>query len=556
MPPSSDAALAVEQSLAASEANDPGIVFVDPLGRRSATPREWDPGLLVLEDVLADDWRDVEVRLNGRPLPLRLEVVGGVVRVAAQWERASSGAWRLEVLRKDGAPWSSVIRIPPAKLGDAALAAMVDDLESGLPASIAVGLDRLGAFGGMNWRPPRRATLAQELEHVRRALVGDRDRRGLLDILNEVARDPHKVLADVHPWVRAEKARRPSPAHLPQAFAKTGNLTRGGRPLSIVDGRVESTFDVYENRLVRSFVDSVEVRLRRLRRWMSVAVASGDVEAELAALALGLRRARRNAMFLDEVGPLRRAPTDLTMVLLRKPAYRAALEGSLAFRRSAAIQAAMPALDAPMNDVPNLYEAWGTLTLVAALLNAAEDEGFRVTSQRLCSGVEGEPAIVLPPEVPAVRLEHADGRVVVLTPQRRFPRGAAGDLHSISFEQIPDVTLEVGRPGRRALFLFDPKYKLWGDGSGTAGDGRPKKEDVDKMHAYRDAIRDRGGGRPVRFAAILYPGPEAWFGSDVAALPALPGGDAFKGRLRELLREIISADGGRWSAHDVRGEWS
>ncbi|SOD93261.1 hypothetical protein SAMN05421508_1037 [Caenispirillum bisanense] len=520
-------------------------------------PREWDPGLLVLDDVPADDWRDVVVHLNGRPLPLRLEVVGGAVRIAAHWERASSGAWRLEVLRKDGAPWSSVIRIPPAKLGDAALAAMVDDLESGLPASIAVALDRLGAFGGIDWRPPRRVTLAQELEHVRRALVGDGGRRGLIDVLNEVARDPHKVLADVHPWVRAEKARRPSPAHLPQAFAKAGNLTRDGRPMSVVDGRVESTFDVYENRLLRSFADSVDVRLRRLRRWLRLApVVAGDVEAELAALAAALRKARWAARFLDEVGSLRRAPTDLTMVLLRKPAYRAALEGFLAFRRSAAIRATVPALDAPMSDVPTLYEAWGTLTLVEALLEAAADEDFRVVSQRLCSGVEGEPAVVLPPEVPAVRLEHVDGRVVVLTPQRRFPRGACSDLHSVSFEQIPDATLEVRWPGRRALFLFDPKYKLWGDGSGTAGDGRPKKEDIDKMHAYRDAIRDRDGGRPVRFAAILYPGPEAWFGSDVAALPALPGGDGLRKRLRELLREIISADGGCWSAHDVRGEWS
>jgi PD-(D/E)XK nuclease superfamily len=35
-----------------------------------------------------------------------------------------------------------------------------------------------------------------------------------------------------------------------------------------------------------------------------------------------------------------------------------------------------------------------------------------------------------------------------------------------------------------------------------------KKVDIDKMHAYRDAIRDQSGTRVVRYAATLYPGPE------------------------------------------------
>lgn len=518
---------------------DPGAVFVPLTGERRSAPREWEPGLLVLENVPAEEWQAVEVRLNSRMLPVRLERVGGEACVAVPWERTSAGNWALEV-RWPGAPvWSRHIRILPAKISEAALSAMVDDLEGGLPASIALALDRLGAFGGVAWQPPRQASLAQEIENVRRTLKGDHGRPGLIDVLTEVARDPHTVLADVRPWVRAEKARRPAAAHLPAAFAKSGNLTRDGRPLAVIDSRVEHTYDVYENRLLRSFADAAAARLRRLQRWLRLSTAlAGDIEAEMRTLALALRKARRSAAFLDHVGLLRRAPTDLTMVLLRKPAYRAALEGYLAFRRSARLQAALPSLDAPMEDIPALYESWGTLMLVLALLEAAGDAGLRVTAQHLCSGAEGDPAVVLPPEIPAVRLEGGDGHVVILTPQRRFPRRGGG-LHSISFEQIPDVTLEVERDGRRALFLFDPKYKLWGDGIGEGVDGRPKKEDIDKMHAYRDAIRDADGERPVRLAAILYPGPEAWFGDDIAALQARPGDDGFRGRLRELLVQRI-----------------
>jgi hypothetical protein len=36
-------------------------------------------------------------------------------------------------------------------------------------------------------------------------------------------------------------------------------------------------------------------------------------------------------------------------------------------------------------------------------------------------------------------------------------------------------------------------------------EGKPKKVDIDKMHAYRDAIRDADDYRVVRFAGILYP---------------------------------------------------
>jgi hypothetical protein len=51
---------------------------------------------------------------------------------------------------------------------------------------------------------------------------------------------------------------------------------------------------------------------------------------------------------------------------------------------------------------------------------------------------------------------------------------------------------------------------------------KPKKIDIDTMHAYRDAIRDPSGLRPVRFASILYPGPTVLYGTDIAAMCARP----------------------------------
>ena len=60
------------------------------------------------------------------------------------------------------------------------------------------------------------------------------------------------------------------------------------------------------------------------------------------------------------------------------------------------------------------------------------------------------------------------------------------------------------------LFVFDPKYKLDSEGHDEESlTGRPHKTDIDKMHAYRDAIRGEGGKRVIEYAAILYPGPRS-----------------------------------------------
>src|SRR3954467_13872773 len=95
------------------------------------------------------------------------------------------------------------------------------------------------------------------------------------------------------------------------------------------------------------------------------------------------------------------------------------------------------------------------------------------------------------------------GRRLVLTrgettvqviPQRSYTR--SGDpLRSVSFTQKPDVVVEVTRPGLPVeIYLFDPKYKLNSEADSTLEvGGRPKKEDIDTMHAYRDAIRDELG---------------------------------------------------------------
>ena len=48
----------------------------------------------------------------------------------------------------------------------------------------------------------------------------------------------------------------------------------------------------------------------------------------------------------------------------------------------------------------------------------------------------------------------------------------------------------------------------------------PKNPNIDKMHAYRDSIRNKDDQRVVRYAAIMYPGKFHSYKQEIEALPA------------------------------------
>jgi hypothetical protein len=148
---------------------------------------------------------------------------------------------------------------------------------------------------------------------------------------------------------------------------------------------------------------------------------------------------------------------------------------------------------------------------------------------------DGEPAVTT---VPAEQ-----GTRVLLSPERKY--GKREKLRNISYEQRPDGAVEI-HPGQGAprVLVFDPKYRLEGEVSeGLAPDGKPKKADIDTMHAYRDAIRDEQGRRVVEYAAILYPGPAVYHYEGLEALQAVPGLDrGLETRLGEVFVAALGED--------------
>jgi hypothetical protein len=432
-----------------------------------------------------------------------------------------------------------MVLVRSSKLSESAFATLIEDLETRLPASLAICLDRLGAATDVAETAPRDGTLAEEWERVRRALAGVPGHPGLIETLTRIAGDPHGVLSTEEQWVRTDIARHPSMPRLGEALAKPGNLLLDGSPLKIVDTRVVHSFDVYENRLVREFRDQARLRLRRLRAWAAWAPEfARHVGAELGSLSERFDAAWRAAAFLNGVAPLKVPPRRLTMVLLRRPDYRAALNGYLSFRKGLQARIEHPALDAPLQAIPTLYEVWCTLIVLERLLQMGAERGFEVTHQALWRMGQSAPFVtLLSPGRPLVSLRSANGSEITLTAQREYAAAAGGGLGSVSFKQIPDVTLEVKTGACRQLYLFDPKYKLFADSEGLPSDGGPRKEDIDKMHAYRDAIRDQSGTRIVAFAGILYPGGVTAARGGVGALPLVPGDASVHPALDAVLAE-------------------
>ena len=181
-------------------------------------------------------------------------------------------------------------------------------------------------------------------------------------------------------------------------------------------------------------------------------------------------------------------------------------------------------LNAPLRNLPALYQLWCTLQLFDELLAAAVEAGYALVEQRLVRRHRHEGFVRLIPDgKPMLIMRHPDsGCVIRVIPERTY--GREGKLRRLSFPQRPDIAIEVKRPGEpMAVYLFDPKYKLDSEQGAEPHEGKPKKVDIDKMHAYRDAIRDAGGSRVVQYAAVMYPGPTCRYGPGVEALHAVPG---------------------------------
>jgi hypothetical protein len=526
--------------------SDLSLRFWSTEGETIDTPDEWTPALVEVQhpDV---DWTDAEYFRNGNRQALRQQKLAGEVRTIATWPRSGPGRYHL-VLRAGGSRQEVDVTVEPSKITPEEYRELLRDLRERLPAQIAIGVKNAGGLTGIDVGPPEEHTVEQELVRLRRATEGTSRRMGLTDVLRHLAGNPREVLTTEEQWVRRGRARRPVGARLGQAIARPDNLDEG-RLKQVPDARSRHTADVYENRLLRQFERQVRLRLRRVER-IGPEISSSSVADEAARLQTALDAARRQARFLEEVSELKRPPTRASMTLQKRPLYRAALEGYLELQRSVTARLEAPELDAPLKNLPLLYQLWCTLSVIDGVIREAAALGLQVQRNALLERTNGYLQLRLSGE--GARLG-GEGLEISIRTERSYTR-SSGELRSISYEQRPDIAIEIQRPeGPRSVLLFDPKYQVNEDRAllrldRTPGDnlhdeiarGGPSKTDIDKMHTYRDAIRGSSGKRAVEYAAILYPGPTQQFSDSLEAICARPGReDALQRRVAAVLRQSV-----------------
>lgn len=305
-------------------------------------------------------------------------------------------------------------------------------------------------------------------------------------------------------------------------------LGRGGRSASRV--RVND-IEVSLPRTVRSrwFAEDSDTPANRFIRfiledWRAIATAVHDVlmnsstSTEKGAGARGLLEASSVIADLDEwlAGPMLGTTTPLApnefpaQVIQNRAGYRELyahwLQTLLAFELSWSRDERAPA---GTRDVAQAYETWCFLELLAILERIARvSTDVRAAVRASAGGLEVD--LSSGRQFSVITEEFGPALALTLFYNRSHTRSADT---SWSLQMRPDITLlvtPVDDPDHDVVLHFDAKYRIdqvgrgWDDSVSERGAAAPagdaKRDDLIKMHAYRDAIRRSVG------SYVLYPG--------------------------------------------------
>lgn len=373
------------------------------------------------------------------------------------------------------------------------------------------------------------------LRHVMRRVAGG---ERLLGSFLQIARNPCRRMEAERKWIDTNRVVRVGhggllgvashPEHLVpidpysrlartglgRSLARTDHSGQALFPTLILSSTRNESFDTHENRLVlhvlRLAADLVSeferkpltnVRLREDLRGMRE-----DLDWML------------QFDFLRGLGPMRIVPLQST-VLQRRDGYRELLDLYLRLALSSTLSDERDRWHAllDLKDCALLYEMWCFLTV-----------------KRVVDGVLGEPILAefvdtehVRRKVPwAARIVYGGGEELVYNRTYRQPA-------SFSVTLRPDIVLRARRDGRWSSLMLDAKLKFDGDRLDGLTKVDPDKwergatrDDLYKMHTYRDAIHEAEG------AFVLYPGSRlsrfvehedvpAWRG--IGAIPLVPG---------------------------------
>lgn len=369
-----------------------------------------------------------------------------------------------------------------------------------------------------------------------RQFLAERERLGLAYARRVDTRTVQRIAVGAEPLLRAVGAARQS--HLARVL--------GGRLPATVDApRVEHSTDTAENRFVFSFLKQVLAIIDRVETLASGKPTSSFWRFLVTDCALMRREIApytRHDLWTD-LGVMSHVPI-ASSVLQRRRGYKDILRHHFAIRAAARLPIDASVLTTKllgMKDVASLYELWCFFAVV-----------------RVIEGILGPPDTAERPKADDLQVDVKWGFGVAWANVEvfynlSFSRKAEHGRRSSSLLLRPDIVIQLRKDGAMEMHVLDAKLRVHGAASiaDTDDDTEPehlsfKRDDVAKMHAYRDALH------AVRSACVLYPGHETVMftaleagATDVdvvGAIPLIPGGDAQP--LTHWLRRILGREPG------------
>ena len=279
-------------------------------------------------------------------------------------------------------------------------------------------------------------------------------------------------------------------------------------PTEFKKNRKYHTFDTNENRFVRHFLQDILERLRPIESalgYRSGTYLNPDIVKNIDQLKQKTDYFLSDPMWND-VGQMTFVPGQST-VLQRRDGYRHLFRLYALLNLTSRHQFAMKDFRnlIEMKDVPTLFEYWcffivkdlldEKLKMTGAAPIVTDRETQKVVQEGIRINYEGDITLLYNAGYGGSSGLNLNGKIDETNDYR--------PSESYSHGLRPDIVIE--KAGRKKLIL-DAKYKGKNGGSGFYGEEEGgtivgyREEDLDKMHTYRDAIRNVFG------AFALYPG--------------------------------------------------
>jgi predicted component of viral defense system (DUF524 family) len=485
-----------------------------------------NPSLDLPDDLVAEN-RSYRLRLVGFSPKDNVAgcqlLLGDVSQGAGRYERANELSWDWDVQdyvgritacleRADGAaiwPVQEVIVDPHRhKLTRGQFAAMIADINA--EATIAYSLSP--ATQQTELSQYRQCLGLAQLEYIRQQI------EPLRRVIEAIACRPRRVLKQEDECVELSRARAADDRSLDWLLTHPDNLVpvnqanvpAGARDLhrqmaGYLPARIRITrrlvsYDVYENRLIKHFLQRLSTVLRHTQARLAETEQDRDnVEEPIRRLAhrrLGELSSYRHTVynllgldFLQEVGPLRRF-RPVTQVLRRDPFYARFYTLYQQFERAITPFEGAP-FQLSLEKTWQLYEYWCFFQIISALRTLVGD-ALEFDAGPLLQTHTDRVSLTLP------RAEVQINQRLCVFFQKSYTYYDRNRVGSYSHTMRPDISIEVynGDGYVERIILLDPKYRV---------SGRSINQAMDDLHRYKDAIVGPDGQRLVTTALVLCP---------------------------------------------------